>query len=620
MNWFSDSTLMGLIDSIGWTIIHSLWQGLIVAIIFAIILVVLKKQSSKIKYNFSLALLALFFISNIAVLVYNYSPNDKINQRENTAITNIENRHLQKKDLVAEPILFQQTAETENITQPVSYSLVVLKSYIKTIIPYLVLAWLIGFVISLILAIASFFSNQRLRINPLNQPSQKWQSKIYDISKRLKIRRKIKILFSPLVVSPIVFGIIKPIILFPVKAVTKLNNKEIEAILVHELAHVLRNDYLFNIFQVIVETLFFYHPTVWWISSKIREQRELICDEIAIDVTNETKLYAATLVKLEEQRVLQPAFALGGNTNNNKLFKRIKWIMEDKKQRTNTNYIKFILGLSIISVFSVFIFSSAKSRIPVKISKHTVQKMSTEILEKDFQGSFILYDTKNLKYTVINDSISKVRYSPYSTFKTISALVGLETGIASDENYTLTFDKKKHKPKPSMLKSKPFMSWWQDHSLKSAMKNSVNWYFFELNEQIGFREFETHVKMMGYGNSDVSSGLDNFWIGGSLNVSAQEQVEFLKQLVENDLNGFSVESQEKLKGILLNESTPKYKIYGKTGSGEYKDKVLGWYIGFVETEDNTYCFAFNIIDKNYKKVWAKRIKITKAYLRELGVI
>lgn len=122
-------------------------------------------------------------------------------------------------------------------------------------------------------------------------------------------------------------GFFKPVIFFPLNVLTGLSHKEIEAILVHELIHILRHDYIVNFFQIMLESLFFYHPSVWWISSKIRIQREMICDHGAVEFLQEPEFYVKTLVKTEESGLFNQAPVLAARGKENGLLIRIKSIL-----------------------------------------------------------------------------------------------------------------------------------------------------------------------------------------------------------------------------------------------------------------------------------------------------
>jgi Zn-dependent protease with chaperone function len=131
------------------------------------------------------------------------------------------------------------------------------------------------------------------------------------LAARMRVTRPVRILISSAADGPSVVGWLRPLILLPAATLLGLTADQLEAVLAHELAHVRRYDYLVNILQMLVETLFFYHPAVWWISARIRHERELCCDDIAVRYCGDAVCYARALTTLERLRVMTPALALG---------------------------------------------------------------------------------------------------------------------------------------------------------------------------------------------------------------------------------------------------------------------------------------------------------------------
>lgn len=251
-----------------------------------------------------------------------------------------------------------------------------------------------------------------------------------------------------------------------------------------------------------------------------------------------------------------------------------------------------------------------------------VQILNLDEYFKPFTGSFILLDLKTGLYKEYNNSISSIRYSPCSTFKITNSLIGIESGVAENENYLIKYDSMKTPPEPWWHTGEPQKNWRQDQTMRRAIKNSVVWYYQELARRIGNANMTKYLRQIDYGNNDISSGIDNFWLCGSLKISAEEQVEFLKKLYNNQLMGFSIRTQEIVKGIILNESTDYYRLYGKTGSGDcWNDKVIGWYVGFLETESNTYIFAMNVFVNDFSDLGKNmRIEMTKNIFKGLNII
>ncbi len=238
------------------------------------------------------------------------------------------------------------------------------------------------------------------------------------------------------------------------------------------------------------------------------------------------------------------------------------------------------------------------------------------------EGCFVLYDLNADVWQMYQPDQCQQRFSPCSTFKIPHSLIALETGVADGVQFTLPWDSLRTPAQAWMQEREPFKHWLQDHTMQSALKYSVVWYYQELARRIGADRMNHYLQLMAYGNRDASSGIDRFWLCGSLRLSAIEQVNFLKKFYTYALPGFSVANMEVVKTMLLYESTDGYQLYGKTGGGDcMPGKVIGWYVGFVETESHTYLFAMNMLAAAFSDFDNnRRIELTKSVLMQLGVI
>jgi len=236
-------------------------------------------------------------------------------------------------------------------------------------------------------------------------------------------------------------------------------------------------------------------------------------------------------------------------------------------------------------------------------------------------GCFVLYDFATSEYLQYRPETCRTRFTPCSTFKIPNSLIALETGVANDTSFLIRYDSAKH-PIPAELRNEePFKHWPYDQTMTSAIRYSVVWYYQEIAAMVGTTRMQRYLDSLGYGNRDISSGIDRFWLTGSMKISANEQVEFIKNLVNNQLHGFSASTQERVKSILLRESTERYRLYGKTGGGGIApDSTIGWYVGFVQTQSNTYVFALNIVVKSFGELAGRHVELTKQVLHAVGVL
>lgn len=171
-------------------------------------------------------------------------------------------------------------------------------------------------------------------------------SMIATLSRRLILKKHTRVMISAWEGGPSLVGWLRPVILLPASAVTGLTRQQLEAVLAHELAHVRRHDYLVNWFQALVETLLFYHPAVWWVSSRIRHERELCCDDLAVNVCEGPMCYARALTALEKMRATTPVLAVGAN--GGALLYRIRRIMGVKGDTCDPSRASGIVAVSLM--------------------------------------------------------------------------------------------------------------------------------------------------------------------------------------------------------------------------------------------------------------------------------
>lgn len=226
-----------------------------------------------------------------------------------------------------------------------------------------------------------------------------------------------------------------------------------------------------------------------------------------------------------------------------------------------------------------------------------------------FDGSFVLYDPAQNRLLRYNPRGGAARYLPASTFKILNSLIGLETGVIADEDDVIAWDGT----------PQPVETWNQDHSLESAIRESVIWYYQELARRVGEERMRQWVEAVGYGNADISGAIDTFWLEGALRISADEQVDFLRRFYFGELP-FSARSVEIVKKILVLEETEEYRLSGKTGSVVRGVEYVGWFVGYLEKDGQVYFFASNIHNSQAAANGVKAQAITRAILQGLGLL
>lgn len=228
--------------------------------------------------------------------------------------------------------------------------------------------------------------------------------------------------------------------------------------------------------------------------------------------------------------------------------------------------------------------------------------------EAGVAGAFVLYDPAERRYLVHDPERAAERFIPASTFKVLNALVSLETGVVADTTTVFAWD--------GVEREIP--QWNRDHTLATAIENSVVWYFQELARRVGEDRMQDYVQRVGYGNGDIGGGLDLFWLTGDLRISAMEQVAFLERLHERQLP-FADGTVDAVEGMLVEERGPGYVLRAKTGWADRRPVDIGWYVGYVVREGRPYYFALNM-DIEQPEQGAARRGIARAILSDLGLL
>jgi beta-lactamase regulating signal transducer with metallopeptidase domain len=177
-----------------------------------------------------------------------------------------------------------------------------LRERLSAWLPWTVLAWSAGVVALSLWNLRGWFAVRRLKLTATNPAPPIVQQAAIRIAQKLGLTRGVRLLQSVLVDSPVVIGALKPAILLPASLITEIPAEQLESLLAHELAHVLRHDYLVNLIQSAIETLLFYHPAVWWISAQVRTERENCCDDLALAVAADRTVYVRALASVAGAR------------------------------------------------------------------------------------------------------------------------------------------------------------------------------------------------------------------------------------------------------------------------------------------------------------------------------
>lgn len=330
--WFSGSFFTGL----GWALFHFLWQGTLVAAVLAALGVVLARRSPAVRYAVACGALATMLALPAAtawsIAVRGARHSSGAPDHVSTAAGAVPIPAIAVSDGVAEGLLPETLA-----------------SGIEAFRPWALLAWFAGVLFLSVRFLGGLRTANRLTRRGTRPAEAEWQKMLGRLAARLAVTRSVRLLQSAVVKVPTAIGAFRPVILLPASVFTGLPARGLEALIAHELAHVRRHDYLVNLVQTAAETLLFYHPAVWWVSSRIRAEREQCCDDLAIAATGDARSYARALVRLEEMRGRAPRLALAAGGGN--LWSRVLRLLSDAPSSPpGSGWVSGTLALAMVFV------------------------------------------------------------------------------------------------------------------------------------------------------------------------------------------------------------------------------------------------------------------------------
>lgn len=325
------SNLSNIGNAIGWTLIHFLWQGTLLFLGYWSITRLFLKNKINLQYWIGILFISLCLIVPIREFIVQLG----------TSVNGF--------TLLDQASSSFSEIRSAGILNPTDLFI----SLIQKIIPFLVIVW----AISVFLISSHLFKSWLILVKISKEPSSEIPdyliAKLEHAIEVLKLRFKPAISVSKKIDIPATFGYFKPIVLIPISLINKMPQEQMEAILLHELCHIKRADFLHNIIQLLVETLFFYHPLTKWISRDIRKIREQCCDDLVLELKTNPLTYAkaltniATIYNSNEAAKLNIQIA----ASDGELFNRIKFLMLNKRPKSSLTNIFIGLFFSAVALF-----------------------------------------------------------------------------------------------------------------------------------------------------------------------------------------------------------------------------------------------------------------------------
>lgn len=324
---FNLADWLPLIQSLGWTLLHFLWQGALIGAGYATVRMIVPASNAQTRYAAGLVALALMAACPPVTL----------------------------------SLVYPQAVVAASAAVPVAADAIVVAAsgaaqpgaevVLDKVLPWLVLVWMLGVAVTAWRALRQWRALERIAERG-SEPNNELERMLASLARRFKMVRDIRVLMSSQIDTPTLIGWIKPVVLMPTAVALGFPRQQVELILAHELGHLRRYDHLVNLAQAVIETLLFYHPAVHWISREVRNDREVCCDRLVLRLTEgEPREYAQTLASLEELRLASPQLAIAAT--GGVLLDRVRRIIDMPAPRLAAT--RPSLGMTLLAAAAVLI-------------------------------------------------------------------------------------------------------------------------------------------------------------------------------------------------------------------------------------------------------------------------
>ena len=355
-NFLSDS----VINAFGWTLIHSTWQGMLLFIFAVSAFYLFRRKSANFRYIAGVSLLMLQVLASVVTFAIYLLKTTPVVASENS---------VNAVRLTNSPAIAFSSYEL-----PLSLKMQI---WISAHLNELVICWLIGAAVLLLRFAGGWIFTERLRRNAKIVMNREWRARFGVIIAKMNITQSVEFRESAKVLTPMVIGALSPVVLIPIGLLSGFSTTQVEAILAHELAHIRRNDYFINLLQSFVEVVFFFHPVIWWLSNRIRIEREHCCDDIALTVCGDKMSLAHALVKVAEWQTA-PSMAMAFASKKPLLLQRVQRVLgiQPKPSRTLGTFPVMLFVLSLVIGLSVYAVAQkeTKQEKPKKVTKYVTKK------------------------------------------------------------------------------------------------------------------------------------------------------------------------------------------------------------------------------------------------------
>ncbi len=324
-----------IINSLAWVMVHSLWQGLLAALLAAIIISCTRKSVARLRYNLLGMVMILFLITAFITFFVQLDKQEKI-----------------AGSLYHMPKAVNNIPEITTAVSPTGIN-TDLTSWVNDNTGLLLTTWALFFLLNCMKLTTGLMAVRRLRHYKTFSITDEWKIRLEQLRDSLGIRQSITLLQSELVKVPVTLGFLRPVILLPVGLIANIPAEQVEAVLLHELGHIKRKDFFVNFLQHFAEAIFFFNPSLLWISSLLRQEREACCDDIVVNKIGQKRHYLNALVSFEEYSLHHMPYAMAISSKKQYLLHRVKRIVTNENKKLNPfEKLALLSGLLLFSAFT----------------------------------------------------------------------------------------------------------------------------------------------------------------------------------------------------------------------------------------------------------------------------
>lgn len=329
--------LRQLLEAIGLSVFHTLWAGGLLLLLLVVMLKVIPTQRAKARFAAALLTLQLLFLLFLAVFFYQWNQAAPPDYVVGTITAPVSTTTMVLPSASSTVEITAPSAEIDWLTLLQQWS------------PWWAALWLLGGLYHAIQLLLGLRHTRRLRANA-QAVSCDWKQQFDRLKQHLGISRSVMFRTSAQTAVPFTFGWLKPVVLIPAGLLTQLSPEQVEMIVLHELAHIRRHDYLWSLSQSVAEVVLFYHPAYWYIARVLEREREFACDQMTVSITQQPEIYARTLLQLASTVV--PTYGLAASGKRG-LSDRIKRIVSPTNRQKNASVLPVMVLVGVLGLASV---------------------------------------------------------------------------------------------------------------------------------------------------------------------------------------------------------------------------------------------------------------------------